>query len=408
MLFKYKATDQSGGQKEGTVDAANIDVAITSLQRRGYVVSAIDPIAGASGKGGVQEMLGQEFTFLQHVSSKEVVMFSRQISTLFEAQVSALRIFRLLATEMDNPLMQKILTEVADDIQGGSSISKALSVHHEMFSPFYVAMVKAGEESGRLSEVFQFLADYLDRSYEVMSKARNAMIYPAFVIMTFIAVMGLMMTLVIPRISQIIIDSGQEIPLYTKIVVGISNFVSGYIAFILLFIALGSFFLWRFATTEVGARTMDELRLATPLIGDLFKKLYLSRICDTVSTMLQSGVSMVGALEITSEVVENRVYQETIDEVIESVKGGMSVSDAFAEHPHIPGVMVQMMKVGEESGSLGSILDTLAKFYRREVNGAVDTIVSLIEPAMIVALGLGVGILLAAVLVPIYNVATSV
>ena len=403
MLFKYTATDQTGSRKEGTIDAMSIDAAITTLQRRGYVVSAIDPLADRK-----KNFIMHEFTLLEHVSNKEIVMFSRQIATLFEAQVSPLRVFRLLATETENPLLRKILDEISEDLQAGTSISNALAQHPEAFSVFYVAMVKSGEESGRLDQVFLYLADYLDRTYEVMSKARNAMIYPAFVVMTFIVVMGLMMTLVIPNISSIITDSGQAIPFYTWVIVSISNFLVKYIAFILLFTALGGFLLWRFIQTEVGARTMDELRIATPFVGDLFTKLYLSRIADTLSTMLQSGISMIAALEITGKVVGNRVYEEIIENTIVSVKGGRSLSDSLAEYSQMPGVLVQMVKVGEESGNLGSILDTLAKFYRREVNGAVDTLVSLIEPVMIVMLGLGVGVLLAAVLIPIYNISTAI
>jgi type IV pilus assembly protein PilC len=405
MLFKYTSIDQSGSQKEGTVDAANIDVAISSLQRRGHTITAIDPIAGTTKMGSVFEY---EFTFFEHITNKEIVMFSRQIATLFEAQVSALRIFRLLATETENPLMRRILNEISDDIQGGSSLSTSLASHPEVFSKFYVSMVKSGEESGRLNEVFLYLAEYLDRTYEVMSKAKNAMIYPIFVVITFVVVMGLMMTMVIPQIASIIEDSGQEIPLYTKIVIGLSHFVTDYIGIILLFLGFGGVMLWRFSRTDVGERTADELRLAVPAIGDLFQKLYLSRIADTMSTMLQSGISMVAALEITSQVVGNKVYEEILTDCIESVKGGKSVSDALAEFSQIPGVMSQMIKVGEESGSLGQILETLAKFYRREVNGAVDTLVGLIEPIMIVVLGLGVGILLAAVLVPIYNISTAI
>jgi type IV pilus assembly protein PilC len=406
MLFKYSGTDQSGAPREGTVDAANIDVAITSLQRRGYTITAIDPLTETTKLGG--KLFEYELTMFEHVTNKEVVMFSRQIATLFEAQVSALRVFRLLASEAENPLMRRILTEVSDDIQGGSAISAALTEHPEVFSTFYVSMVRAGEESGKLNEVFMYLAEYLDRTYEVMSKARNAMIYPIFVIVTFLAVMGLMMTMVIPQIAGIIKESGQEIPLYTQIVIGISDFVKDFIGVIILFIGIGAVVLWRFARTEVGARTMDELRLATPAIGNLFQKLYLSRIADTLSTMLQSGISMVLALEITSQVVGNRVFEEIIKNCIEDVKGGKSVSEAFSEHPHIPGVMTQMMKVGEESGSLGQILDTLAKFYRREVDSAVETLVGLIEPVMIVLLGVGVGVLLAAVLVPIYNITNTI
>ncbi|MFM2374663.1 MAG: hypothetical protein RLZZ234_658 [Candidatus Parcubacteria bacterium] len=406
MLFKYSGTDQSGAAREGTVDAANIDVAITSLQRRGYTIMAIDPITETTKLGG--KIFEYEFTMFEHVSNKEVVMFSRQIATLFEAQVSALRVFRLLASEAENPLMRRILTQVSDDIQGGSAISAALAQHPDVFSTFYVSMVKAGEEAGKLNEVFMYLADYLDRTYEVMSKARNAMIYPIFVIVTFLAVMVLMMTMVIPQIASIIKESGQEVPLYTKIVIGMSDFVKDFIGIIILFVGIGVVVLWRFTRTEVGARTMDELKLATPAVGNLFQKLYLSRIADTLSTMLQSGISMVLALEITSQVVGNRVFEEIVKNCIEDVKGGKSVSDAFADHPHIPGVMTQMMKVGEESGSLGQILDTLAKFYRREVDSAVDTLVGLIEPIMIVMLGLGVGVLLAAVLVPIYNITNTI
>lgn len=406
MIYKYTGTDESGIKKVGTVDAQNIDVAITSLQRRGYTITAIDPITEAAKLSS--KLLEYQVSFFEHVSNKEVVMFSRQIATLFNAQVSALRIFRLLSTEAENPLMRRILNEISDDVQGGSSISVALAQHPEVFSTFYVSMVKAGEESGKLNDVFMYLAEYLDRTYEVMSKARNALIYPAFVVATFFIVMGLMMTMVIPQIAGIIKESGQEIPLFTKIIIAISDFATHFIGLIIVFLALGGVAVWRFARTEVGARTLDELRLATPAIGDLFKKLYLSRIADTMSTMLQSGISMVFALEITSQVVGNRVFEEILTACIEEVKGGKALSDAFAEFDHIPGVMTQMIKVGEESGSLGSILDTLAKFYRREVDSAVDTVVGLIEPVMIVVLGLGVGILLAAVLMPIYNITNTI
>lgn len=401
MLFSYAALDKDGGKREGTIDAPSMDAAISSLQRRGYTVSAVDPLAKKS-------ILQFEFTMFERVSNKEIVIFSRQISTLFEAQVSALKVFRLLSAESDNKLLQRTLTQVADDIQGGSTISKALAAHPDIFSPFYINMIRAGEESGRLDQVFGQLADHLDRTYEVMSKARNALIYPIFVIATFLGVMTLMLTLVIPRISAIIADSGQEVPIYTKIVIGLSDFVSSYIVFILLFGGVGGVFLWRFLRTEVGARAFDEFKLMVPYIGNLYKQLYLSRIADNFSTLLGSGLSMLQTLEITGEVVGNRVYREILDETLIRVKGGSTVSDTFGEFPEIPGVMTQMVKVGEETGSLPKILETLAKFYRREVNNAVDTLINMIEPAMIVALGLGVGVLLAAVLMPIYNIATGI
>ena len=402
MLFSYRALDQEKNQREGTIDAGNVDVAISSLQRRGYTVTVIEPIVEKS------SWLNIEFKFLERVSNKEIVIFSRQIATLFEAQVSALRVFRLLASEEENALLRRILTEVADDIQGGSTISVAMSRHPDAFSPFYVNMVHAGEESGKLASIFTNLADYLDRTYEVMSKARNALIYPAFVIATFIGVMTLMLTIVVPRISTIILDSGQEVPFFTKIVIGLSDFLVHYIVFILIFWAAFGVWLWRFVRTEAGADILDEVKLAVPYVGDLYTKLYLSRIADNFSTLLSSGLSMLQTLEITSQVVGNHVFRKILEETTAGVQAGRSVSDIFGDYPQIPGVMTHMIKAGEETGSVATILETVAKFYRREVNNAVDTLINMIEPAMIVMLGLGVGTLLAAILMPIYNIASGI
>jgi type IV pilus assembly protein PilC len=402
MLFKYKAIDQHNASREGTVEATNVDAAIITVQKRGYTIIAIDPIEEKTG------LLNIEFNWFNSVSNKEVVILSRQIATLFEAQVSALRVFRLLSSEAENPQLQKILNTIGDDLQSGSSISRALSAHPDIFSTFYVSMVRSGEETGSLEKAFSYLADYLDRSYQLISKARNAMIYPAFVVATFVIVMGLMFTMVIPRIAQILTDSGQVLPIYTRIVISISSFLSNYIGFILAIGAVIGFFLWRFLQTDVGRRAYDEFKISIPYIGTLNKKLYLTRICDNFATMLGSGISMVQAIEVTADVVDNAVYKEILLYTLAEVKGGRSFADAVAEYPEIPGVLAQMAKVGEETGNLPEILNTLAKFYQREVDNAVDTLIGLIEPVMIVALGLGVGVLLASVLMPIYNLTSSI
>lgn len=402
MLFSYKAIDQTNASREGTVEAANVDAAISTVQKRGYTIVSIEPI------DTTKNILNLEITWFQGISNKEMVIFSRQIATLFQAQVSALRIFRLLAAEAENPQLQKVLNNVADDLQAGSSISRALNNHPEVFSTFYINMVRSGEESGSLEGAFDYLADYLDRSYQVITKARNALVYPAFVVGIFVLVMGLMLTLVIPRISQILIDSGQELPIYTKMVIGLSNFLTDYIGFLLVIVSFIGVGYWRFSQTAVGRRAIDEFKISVPYIGDLQRKLYLTRICDNLSTMLASGISMVQALEVTAEVVDNAVYKEILENTLLEVKGGRSFADSIAEYPEIPGVLAQMVKVGEETGNLSEILTTLAVFYRREVNNAVDTLIGLIEPLMIVMLGLGVGTLLASVLMPIYNLTNSI
>jgi type IV pilus assembly protein PilC len=399
MLFKYTALDKNGKKTQGEIDAVNKTVAISALQRRDLIVVTIK---------GDQEKSMFQTSFFDKVPLKDVVIMSRQLSTLFSSNVSALKAFTLLASNADNKLLSSQLQQVGDSLQAGSSISDALSKFPNTFSSFYVNMVKSGEESGKLNEVFQYLADYLDRQYELTSKTRNALIYPAFVVVVFFSVMILMFTMVIPNLSLLLIESGQEIPFYTRVVIGISNFLVSYGIFILIFLILfGAYVAW-FRRNDSGKEYLDKIKLHAPLIGDLYQKVFLSRISDNLNTMLSSGISIVRSIEITSDVVNNYVYKGILNEIEEDVKSGSSLSNAFQKHKEIPSIMVQMVQVGEETGSLGSILKTLADFYKREVDDAVDTMIGLIEPIMIVGLALGVGVLLTSILIPIYNIASSI
>ncbi|MDD4803599.1 MAG: type II secretion system F family protein [Candidatus Paceibacterota bacterium] len=400
MTFKYKTLDQSGAPKDGTIDAINMEVAISALQKRGLVVLSVVPEEEGS-------FLEKNISFFDKVSNKDVVILSRQMSTLFEAQVSALRVFQLLAMQSENSVLRRKLKDIVDNLQSGSTISGALAKHPDVFSPFYVNMVKSGEESGKLNETFMYLADHLDRTYEVSSKVKTALVYPAFVVFTFIAVMALMLTVVIPKISGILKDSGQAIPIYTKVVLGLSDFLVSYGIFFLIILIIGGFFLFRYSLTKEGKYYFDDIKIKIPYVKNLYIKLYLSRIADNMNTMLISGIPMVRGLELTSSVVDNEVYKKILEETVEDVKGGSSVSDAMIRHEEMPGIFVQMVKIGEETGQLGNILKTLANFYRREVTNSIDALVGLIEPAMIVLLGVGVAFLLASVLIPIYNISSG-
>jgi len=401
MLFKYKAVDDKGIEKNGEIDAQSRDIAISGLQRRGLIViSIID-------EGKSKSLFS--FSFFGKVPMKDVVILSRQISTLFSAQVSALKAFTMLAANAENKILSKKLTEISNDLQAGFSISGALAKHPDVFSDFYVNMVKVGEETGKLNETFDHLANYLNRQYALTSKTKNALIYPVFVVCTFFIVMGLMFVVVIPKLSAIILDSGQEPPIYTKIVIGLSNFFVHYGFLVIIFLILLGIWMWRLSTTEKGKAYIDKMRLSIPAVGNLYRKLYLSRIADNMDTMLISGIPIVRAIDITAEVVGSRVYKGILKDVADGIKSGLSFSLAFEKHTEeVPGIMIQMIKVGEETGSLGNILKTLADFYKREVDDAVDTLVGLIEPVMIVVLGLGVGVLLVSVLMPIYNLAGGI
>lgn len=405
MDFKYEALDQNGKATAGTVSAVSQDAAIVALQRRGLTITALK-VSGQG--GGLFGGLGN-ISLFSGVKTRDLVLLSRQIATLFEAQVSALRVFRLLSEQTESAFLRQALAEISDDLQAGNSISKSLGKHPKVFSDFYVNMVRSGEESGKLDQTFLYLADYLDRNYELTSKAKNALIYPAFILMTFVGVMVMMLTFVIPKIGTILADSGQELPVYTQIILSMSNFLVSYGIFLLIAIIIGGWFLYRYIQTPTGRDAYGRSQLSIPYVGQLYRKLYLSRIADNLNVMLTSGISMVRALEITAGVVENRIYESVMRSAIDAVKGGQPLSQTLSNHREfIPTIFTQMIQIGEETGQMGPILERLARFYNREVNSEVDTLVSLIEPVLIVGLALGVGFLLAAVLLPIYNTASNI
>jgi type IV pilus assembly protein PilC len=404
MLFNYEAITNTGEKKIGSVDAGSKDLAIVAIQRRGYIISSIKE---GEKKKGIMDI---SFNFFggKNIPMKDIVIMSRQMSTLFESQVAALKAFNLLAENTENKMLAKILNEVSEDIKGGVYISVALSKHKEAFSDFYVNMVKAGEESGKLTQSFSYLADYLDRQYQLTSKTKNALIYPGFVIGVFFIVMIMMFTFIVPKLATIIKESGVAIPFFTQVIMKISDLFVSYGIFLLIGVMIFIAYIVHFARTTVGKIYFDRLKITVPIFRNIYNKLYLSRISDNMDTMLSSSIPIVRSIELTSDVVGNRIFKDLLKDVAEDVKSGSSLSDAFSKHKEIPSIMSGMIRVGEETGSLGNILKTLGHFYSREVNEAVDTMVSLIEPIMIIVLGLGVGVLLASILIPIYDIAGGV
>jgi type II secretory pathway component PulF len=401
MLYIYKARSPEGEEKSGSIDAASMDGALASLQNRNLIVISLEP-AGETGpwySRGIQ--------LFERVSARDVVILSRQLSTLFEAKVPVVDSLKVLAAEASNPVLKRHLGEILEDIQGGTSISGSFAKHPQVFSNFYVSMVRSGEESGKLDEVFLYLADYLERSYDLATKAKNAFIYPAFVFSSFLIVMVIMLTVVVPRLSSILTETGQAIPFYTMMVIGFSNFVRQFGWLLILMGGGGGIALWRYLLTDTGKMAFAQFQISMPIVGELYRKLYLARFADNLQTLLAGGVSIVRALEITGDVVGNLVYKSIINDATEAVKSGSPISESLARYSEIPLLVSQSIRIGEETGKLDFILATLAKFYRREVDNAVDNMVGLIEPIMILGLGLGVGVLVAAILIPIYNISTS-
>lgn len=405
MIFSYTCINQENVKVEGVINTNSKDEAVAELQKKGLtVVSILDPSEG----GGIRMSDIKKFKlFKQKIKQKDIVIFSRQIATLFEAGVSALKGFRLLASENENDTLREELTEVADDIASGDALSKALSKKSETFSQFFVSLVKAGEESGKLNETFLYLADYLDREYDLNQKTKKALTYPSFVVSVFFIIMFVMMTFVVPKMTAMFVEEGIELPLVTRIIVAISHFFANYSIYFFPFMIAGFYVFRKWSKTPGGKYAVDSFKLKLPVFKNLFQKIFLTRLSDNMNTMLSSGVPILHAIEITSDTVDNAVHKELLLRVAEKVKNGTVLSKALYEEDYVPNILVQMVRIGEETGELGYILKNLANFYKREVDTAIDNVIGLIEPAMIVGLGLGVGVLVAAILLPMYNLSAN-
>lgn len=401
MLYKYEATTPEGEAKTGVIEAASRDIAISALQRRNLIIVSISETK----EGGILVSLSALFS---RIKSRDIVILSRQLSTLFEAKIPALTSLKLLATETENPSLKEKLAKLVEDVQGGASISDAMSRQPEVFSKFYVSMVRSGEESGKLDEVFSYLASYLERNYELISKAKGALVYPAFVLTAFIGVFILMLTYVIPKLSDILKESGQSLPFYTTIILYASDLVRAYGIYILAGLIAGVIALWAYFRTPPGKISFSRIQLDTPYLGVLYRKLYLSRIMDNFETLLSAGISAVRTLELTADVIDNEIYRQIILESINNIKSGIPLSESFSHYEDIPGLVVQMIRVGEETGKLTFVLKTLATFYKKEIDNAITTLMSLIEPVLIIVLGLGVGLLVAGILGPIYSLSSGI
>ncbi len=404
MIFHYTAIGGAGEKTEADITSTSLDNAISLLQKKG--LSVVDIKEKTEAEGFLAFAQGFQI-FKPKIKQKDIVIFSRQVATLFEAGVSALKAFRLLAAENDNVALQEELIGVSDDIEGGISLSDALAKRPKLFSTFYVSMVRAGEESGKLNEGFLYLADYMDRDYELRQKIKKALTYPTFVVGTFIVIMVAMLVFVIPKMAALFADQGAELPLVTKIVLGVSNIFVEYWMFVFPVMIIGGWFFYKWSKTTEGKESIDEFMSKLPVIKTLIQRIFLQRLADNMNTMLTSGVPIVRSIDITADVMDNTVYKKLLVRVSEKVQTGTAFSKALYEEPLVPNILVQMVHIGEETGKLGYILKNLATFYRRELDNSIDSVIGLIEPAMIVALGLGVGVLVSAILLPMYSLSSA-
>lgn len=397
MKFNFIARNNAAEIETGQISASSQAEAIENLHGRNLVVLSCKPV------------LSMPFWLkdikIKSVKQKDLVVFSRQLSALFSAKVPLVTALRALARQQQNSYFKEIIFEIAADVEAGFILSKSLSKHPKEFSPFYINLVKSGEVSGNLESVLIYLADHLEKQYYLATRVRNAMIYPAFVFFGFIVVAVLMLILVIPNLTSILEETGQQLPVTTKMIIGLSNLLANWGWLILLVLVAGGIFAWRYIKTPQGRRMLDIIKLKMPLFGDIFRKVYIARFTENFSTLLHGGVPVLQALQVAGDVVGNVVFAEIIFEAKEGVRVGNTISSVLESSPEIPPMVSQMIATGEKIGQLEFVLEKVATFYKQEVDDVVNTISALIEPILIVVLGVGVAILLTAILMPIYNLA---
>ena len=400
MKFNYQARSKKGEVQTGTVEASSREAAILLLQRHNLFVTFLE-------RAETRPFYAKKIKIFERVSKKDVVNFSRQLALMFKSKIPLVQALHSIAEQTKNPSLREKILIISQEVEGGTRFSQALSVHPKLFSSFYVSMVKAGEASGSLSESLTYLADHLEREYHLASKIQGAMIYPALIGVVVVGVLVMMMYFVIPNMTKVFSEMDQDLPLVTKVVIALSNFMRAWGWLVFLFIAGALAAFNRYSKLGEGKRIKDRVLLRIPFVGSFLRMVYLSRFAENLSTLISGGIPIAQSLEITAEIVGSDVYQQIVFEIKEEVVRGENMSKILARYPNeFPPILTQMVAVGEKTGTLDQSLMSVVNFYRNEVERAVDNLLSILEPVMVILLGGMVAGLMGAVLLPLYKMSS--
>ncbi|MFA5106779.1 MAG: type II secretion system F family protein [Patescibacteria group bacterium] len=400
-IFDYRAKDYQGNTVSGVIEAPTENVAAELLTERRYIILNLAPRRKAV---LFQSSLG----FLNRVPMREVVIFSRQLAVMINTAVPIVQALRILVKQTKTVAFKIIISEIADEVDGGAKLSTALSRYPQVYSEFFVHMIRSGETTGKLDETLNYLADQLEKDYDLNSRIKGAMIYPAFILTAIVGVGVVMMIYVIPKLTSVLEDSGTKLPWSTKLMINMSKFLKqDWWLLILILIGLG--FLYRVITrTSAGRRQLDAMKIRMPIFGNLFQKIYLTRFTRSIATLIMGGIPLSRTLEIVADIVGNSVYKELTLDTIAVIEDGSSIATLFAKSRDVPPMLTQMMTVGEQTGKLDVILSKLSDFYSKEVDNLIRNLVSLMEPVIMLLLAVGVAVLVMAILLPMYNLSSAI
>ena len=350
--------------------------------------------------------LGRYIPFFKGVSRKELVLFSRQLSTLINARVPILQALDILVDQVSSRKLKEVIREMVSDIEGGKSLSETIARFPSVFSNLYINLIRSGELSGTLDKSLLYIADQQEKDYDLVSKLRGAMAYPIFIISAIFIVGALMFTFVLPQMLSVLQEAGAALPLTTRILMFFTNIFSKYwLLLILGFLGVIAGFVM-YIRSSGGRIIWDAFKLKVPILGKLLQKLYMDRFSRNLSTLIAGGIPIVQALDTVAEIVGNSIYREIILEASKEVETGRSIGAVFASRKEMPKIVGQMIEVGEQTGELDVILGKLANFYGKEVENMIATMTNLLEPVIMILLGLAVAVMVAGILLPIYNVAS--
>jgi type II secretory pathway component PulF len=400
MEFSYQARDNLGALRTGTVEATNLASAQEILHAHGLIIIKVLPTSRLS--------FLDNLNFFDRVSPKEVVLFSRQLATLINAKVPIVMSLKILQQQVTSHKLQNIIAEIASKVEAGDALSAAIVGYPKLFSEMYVNLVHAGELSGNLDEALGYLADQVEKDYDLRSKIIGAMTYPLFILFALIVVGFLMFIFVLPPMVSLLQESQVELPFTTKILVFSTGFVQNYwyvVILAILGIGIGGKF---YVATPHGRYLFDYAKIRLPVFGKLAKDIYLARFARNLSTLIAGGIPIVKALDAVADIVGNTVYRDILFQASTDVKNGKGIAQALVDHQEFPPIVAQMVQIGESTGKLQDILDKLAKFYEKEVEALLKILTTLIEPMIMMLLGLAVAIMVAGILLPIYNLANAV
>lgn len=402
MEFLFKAKDSFGKNREGEIEAINKESAIQLIQKKGLIPLSITE------KEKIPMLVKEIERIWEGIKPKELVVFFRQLSTLIESKVPIVPALQALQEQTGNRFLRTVAKEMEEDVKDGMSLSESMGKHPAVFDQLMVNMISSGEMSGNLQKTISYIADNTEKNYQISSKIKSALFYPAFIIGAALIIGFLVVTFILPKLGGIIKEMEVAVPWYTKLVMGLGDFMNNYwwAVLIVIFAAFGG--LVYYIKSDEGKREWDRIKIKIPIFGSFFKSVYIARFADNFSILIDGGIPVVNALQEVSEVIGNTVFRDIILRAADEVKKGGSISNVFAKSPEIPPIVTRMLKIGEETGKISEILKKTASFYEQEVDTMTRNISVMIEPILIAVLGIGVAIMVFAVLVPIYDIANKI